>query len=93
MQVTSVNYAQKLTEFLNQKNVLDTSASLQKIRDEAQERGEQLYKQFERIGFDKVYEVHDPQSLGEMTQNRLKSYFKDRPSVLKMLDSIRNYYR
>ena len=76
MQVTSVNYAQKLTEFLNQKNVLDTSASLQKIRDEAQERGEQLYKQFERIGFDKVYEVHDPQSLGEMTQNRLKSYFK-----------------
>ncbi len=93
MQVTSVNYAQKLTEFLNQKNVLDTSASLQKIRDEAQERGEQLYKQFERFGFDKVYEVHDPQSLGEMTQNRLKSYFKDRPSVLKMLDSIRNYYR
>jgi hypothetical protein len=92
MKISAKNHFQDMSAYLEKQNLLDPPLYLLEIKRKSEEQARSLSALSKRFSFEEFYLENDLGELSRMTQKRLKAYFRDKPKVLEMLNSIRNYY-
>jgi hypothetical protein len=82
----------KAVDFLDKKGYLKYDKFTEELRGKAISYEKELISLYEDANFQEFYNSHSIPKLNEKIKTRLKSYFKEQPSVTSMIDSMRNYY-
>ena len=82
----------KALDFLDKKGYLNNDKFTEEMRGKAASNEKELMGIYEKLNFQEFYDAHAIPKLNDKIKTRLKSYFKDQPSVISMINSIRNYY-
>ncbi|MEQ9289270.1 MAG: hypothetical protein RIG77_20250 [Cyclobacteriaceae bacterium] len=78
--------------FLESKGYLNNDKVRAELFDKISSQKNKLHDYYKELGFQYFYKKHSVPKLNRKIKERLKSYFKDEPSVLSMINTLRDYH-
>ena len=82
------DYRQKAYRFLEEKKLIANERFAEEIKATVKKQEENLMQRYHQLGFGDFYKKHSIERLNDRIIHRLKGYFKDKPEVVNMINTL-----